>query len=157
MKSPICSVHTGASRSQRGNSITNIVSPLIVSAFGLVWFGSLSRPGAMLSCSSCAVVEGTTMTPSASGRVLGSAALFASLAHVSILRPPRYIPGTPIYVPGKWLPKNPGKSGSDCITFHATLHKSISIKRLVYNTYHETFVTEKTSFLLPSEVLCVFK
>eukprot|EP00116_Pleurobrachia_bachei_P001456 sb/3461718/ len=37
--------------------------------FGLVWFGSLSRPGAMLSCSSCAVVEGTTMTPSASGRV----------------------------------------------------------------------------------------
>ena len=37
--------------------------------FGLVWFGSLSRPGAMLSSSSCAVVEGTTMTPSASGRV----------------------------------------------------------------------------------------
>eukprot|EP00116_Pleurobrachia_bachei_P005491 sb/3465753/ len=37
--------------------------------FGFVSFGSVSRPGAMLSSSSCAVVEGTTMTPSTSVRI----------------------------------------------------------------------------------------
>ena len=50
-------------------SCTDTLGTAAACGFGLVWFGSLSRPGAMLSSSSCAVVEGTTMTPSASGRV----------------------------------------------------------------------------------------
>eukprot|EP00116_Pleurobrachia_bachei_P018395 sb/3478657/ len=61
-----------ASRVGKGGVTNSLPSKLVILHVWhvcLVWFGSLSRPGAMLSCSSCAVVEGTTMTPSASGRV----------------------------------------------------------------------------------------